>query len=68
MNLNGNIVPVIYADDTSFISVNNNIELANCNLTDCGNIAKDWFYINHLMLNESKTYILQIAAVPQKKT
>ena len=52
-------IPVLFADDTSFILTSYDDSELRHKATEAFNIINKWFHSNSLMLNYNKTYFLQ---------
>jgi hypothetical protein len=51
--------PILFADDTSFITANRNETEFKFNINETFNEINKWFHSSLLMLNYKKTYLLQ---------
>jgi len=61
-NISVKSIPILFADDTSFILTSYDTSELRCKTNEVFNIINKWFYSNLLMLNYTKTYFLQFQA------
>jgi hypothetical protein len=58
-SVSNNSSPILFADDTSFIIVNHNVNEFKSNTNEVFKEINKWFHSNLLMLNYEKTHFLQ---------
>ena len=61
-NVSDKSIPILFADDTSFILTSYDTSELRRKANKVFNIINKWFYSNLLMLNYTKTYFLQFQA------
>jgi len=61
-NISDKSIPILFADDTSFILTSYDTSELRRKANEVFNIINKWFYSNSLMLNYTKTYFLQFQA------
>ena len=61
-NISDKSIPILFADDTSFILTSYETSELRRKANEVFNIINKWFYSNSLMLNYTKTYFLQFQA------
>jgi len=58
-NVSDRSIPILFADDTSFILTSYDASELSCKANEVFNIINKWFHSNSLMLKYNKTYFLQ---------
>jgi hypothetical protein len=57
--INNSPIPILLADDTSFLVADPNVNDSRSKLSYVFNIISKWFMVNSLSLNLNKTYYMQ---------